>query len=198
MVASERGFEWSDKGIEAGTTEYQTTDVGKDKGSQSVTVQQTGGTATIAVIVIGATAYFKGNSKGLTLLSFGPSAANSEAGKWISVTESADQSVYQGVAGGLTSSSVATTMSMSGPVTELRKTKVMGQNVLGLKGTASPASGQQSGTTDTLYVAAGPTPLPVELVQDNPSVGNTYTFSHWGVAPRVSAPGRSVAYQTSW
>ena len=197
-VASQRGFQWSDKGIEEGTTEYETTYVGKDAGSQSVSIQQSAGTGTIAVTVIGSTAYFKGNSQGLTLLGFGSSAARGEAGKWVSVTAAANQNVYQSIAGGLTSSSVAANMSMTGPVSQLRKSKIAGQSVVGLKGNAAPASGQQSGTSDTLYISASGTPLPVELVQDNPSSGNTYMYSHWGVAPRVNAPRGAVPYQTSW
>lgn len=197
-VASQRGFWWSDKGVEEGTTAYETTEVGKTEGSQSLTAKQAGGSATLSLLVIGTTAYFEGNSKGLNLLGFSPGAQSSEAGKWISVTEAADPSVYQEMAGSLTSSSVASTLAMAGPVSELSSKKILGQSVIELKGTAAPTSGQQTGTTDTIYVAATGKPLPVEVIQDNASVGNTYTFSHWGAAPHVKAPKHAVAYQTSW
>jgi hypothetical protein len=197
-VASQQGLQWSDKGVENGTTEYLTTYVGTDVGSQSVTVQVSGGSGFITALVVGTTAYFDGNAKGLTLLGFSPAAQQSEAGKWISVTEPANASVYEEISGGLTCSSVSTNLGMSAPITELRESKVLGQNVIGLKGTASHTSATQTGTTDTLYVAASGTPLPVELVQANSSSANTFTYSHWGSAPRVSAPRGAVPYQDSW
>jgi hypothetical protein len=197
-VASQRGFKWTDKGIEVGTTEYETTYVGKNGGSQSVTIDQKAGTGLLSVVVMGTTAYLKANEDGLVNVGFSPTAAKSEAGKWISISDTSDQSVYVGIASGITTSTVAASLGMSAPVTELRESKVSGQSVLGLKGTAAPTAGAQTGTTDTLYVAARGTPLPVKFVQDNPSAGNTFIFSDWGRAPRVNVPSGAVAFQTTW
>jgi hypothetical protein len=195
-VASQRGFQWSYKGVEIGATEYETTYVGKDAGSQSVTIVKSTGKGSVSVIVVGAVAYLKANTLGLEEAGFEPSAAQAEAGKWISVTE-ATGSFYQSVAGGLTSASVSAELTMSAPVTE-RRSRVLRQNVIELKGTAAPAAQVDTGTVDSLYVAASGSPLPVELVQYVSGIGSTYIYSHWGQVPRVSAPRGAIAYEASW
>jgi hypothetical protein len=196
-VGSQRGFQWSYKGVEIGTTEYETTYVGKEAGSQSVTIVKSTGKGSVSVIVVGTTAYFKANTLGLDAVGFEPSAAQAEAGKWISVTEATETSFYQSVAGGITSASVSAELTMSAPVTELRS-RVLRQNVIELKGTAAPAAQVDTGTVDSLYVAASGSHLPVELVQSDSGVGSTYMYSHWGQVPRVSPPRGAVAYQASW
>lgn len=197
-VASQRGFQWSYKGIEEGTTEYETTYVGKDAGSQSVTVDQSAGTGLLSAVVVGPTAYLKANDRGLYLMGFTPSAAKAETGKWIAIAQSTFPNVYQNLARGLTSSSVALNLGMAAPVKQLPETKVLGQNVLVLEGIAAQTAPVQTGTKDTLYVSAGGASLPVELIQDNPALGSTFKFSHWGQVPHVSAPRGAVPYQASF
>ena len=88
---------------------------------------------------------------------------------------------FRDLSSDLTVSSVTTVLDLVGEMTFLPATTVRGQTVLGIQGIRLS---EEEKVTETIYVRATGTPLPVELSQTGQGVtGYTY-FGPWGQPPR--------------
>jgi hypothetical protein len=137
----------------------------------------------ISIVLIGGTAYFVGNTQGLTKY-FGLTSAlaTSMAGRWISVSPS--DSGYQSVTAGLSLSAALKEVRPTGSIKEGKRKTVNRQPSVSIAGTGSADS-----AATTLFIAAAGKPLPIEAVSTS-TIGETtsgeiVTFSRWGekVAP---------------
>ena len=144
----------------------------------------------ISIILTHGTAYFAGNSPGLTRY-FGISPANASAlsGRWIAV--SASDSGFKDVTAGLTIKSALKEASPLGSVMRGKRRRVDRRPTVSISGTGSANEPQT-----TLFVATSGKPLPVEAVSSTRSgekaSGEIITFSRWGETVHTPTPVDSI------
>jgi hypothetical protein len=148
----------------------------------------------ISIVLRNGTAYFAGNSQGLTKYFGLPKAVAAQlSGRWISISPT--DSGFQSVTAGLTLSAALKEVTPTGTVTRGKKKTVNRQPTLSVLGTGS-AGGPQT----TLFVAAHGTPLPVEAVSSTGSgstaSGEIVTFSRWGEKVTTPTPSNSIPVST--
>jgi hypothetical protein len=182
---------WSSTESGSGVTVAIISDVGQAAGSQIITWTQGADEGTLSVVLLKDTAYLIGDAAGLYVQGFTTAAATAQANKWISVKPSS--AAYASAAAGLTISSALDPLRMSGPVTVVRGTKVLGVTTRGFKGTSKAFAGQP-GTAEELYLRSGGSGLPVEAVQKD----TTTVFDKWGEPIRVTAPLGAIPIEASW
>jgi hypothetical protein len=164
-------------------------DAGVDSGVQQITYRKGGTTGHVTVIVTGDTAYIRGDA--FTLLNyigFKSSAALDYADRWVRFPHTDEN--YEVVAAGVTLSSAIDEIKLGGQLSNVPKTNVEGQQVLGVKATFASSSGT---TVDILYARAAGSPLPVQEVASRGSMRLNTTYSQWNesvvvVAPKSSTP----------
>jgi hypothetical protein len=146
-------------------------------------------------VLIDRTVYFNGNSGALSeALGFTTAAAKAEAGKWISATASAG-AVFQDLSSYLTVSSATAILDLVGEMTFLPATTLRGETVLGIQGIRLS---EEEKVTETIYVKATGTPLPVELSETQQgATGYTY-FGPWGQPPAAKAPQSALKLLKTW
>ena len=178
-------------------TQLTVGDAGTTSGRQAITI----GTSHFEVVVVGSTAYFRGDAVGTSAsLGLSASAARAFAGHWISLVsgDAPYQSVYAAVTAG---SAIADNITFT-PRTELSTSRVAGRRVIGLKGPLTPIDGQPARGTATLYVTAARPHLPVRYVEKG-TVGSgssrstlsfEISFSGWGTPVAVGAPSGAVPF----
>jgi hypothetical protein len=167
-----------------------TYDVGASEGRQTVV----GGTAGNAeLLVVPGHAYVKGDAAFLkNSFGFPASFASSYAGKWISFVPS--DPGYQQIVDGDTLSSALVESTPTGTLTLTPTRTVDGQTVEGVSG-GLPHDISQAGAKGSVvvYVSTNPPYLPVEVVTtgslDGQSGTTVVTFSRWGEAVAITAPG---------
>jgi hypothetical protein len=180
-------------------TQVTVGDAGPSSGRQVITI----GTSHFEVVVVGSTAYFKGDAVA-TSASLGLSAAlaRTYAGRWISLV-SGDQP-YQSVYAAVTASSAIADNITFTPRSELAAAKIGGTDVIGLRGGLTPIDGQAAKGIATLYVTAGRRHLPVRYVEKG-TVGSgpsratlnfQIAFSAWGNPVSVPAPTGVVPFSS--
>jgi hypothetical protein len=88
---------------------------------------------------------------------------------------------------------------MTGPFTLLPPTTVLGEKVVGIKGTTSKGL-RLPVDSEVLYVRANGTPLPVEAVEPAlPNIAGPGTFKYeWGKVPPARPPSSSIAFNPRW
>ena len=194
-ASGQRALDWRQTVSEGRDSYTQVTHAGRLDGTSSVTVRVGTSTLKLNWDLIGKTVYFNGNSGALTdALGFTTAAAKKEAGKWISVTASAG-AVFQDLSSYLTVSSATTILDLVGQMTFLPATTVRGETVLGIQGIRLS---EEEKVTETIYVKATGTPLPVELSQTGQgSTGYTY-FGPWGQPPAAKAPASALKLSKAW
>lgn len=154
----------------------------------------------IKILYVGGVGYVLGNAVGLAdFMGVSPAEAQREAGRWIAVRpgEELGQNTYDDIVDGITLSSVATEITVAGPLTETGPTTVSGQQVIVVTGGA-PASDQlPSSARVTLDVTAtGSRPL-LETTTAGSDYRSTISFSDWGESVSLTAPANAVAPPSS-
>ncbi len=194
-AAGQRAVDWTQTVTEGLESYTQTTHAGRLDGTSSITLRVGKTTLNLNWILIGKTVYFDGNSGALTdALGFTTVAAKAEAGKWISATASAG-TLFQDLSSYLTVSSATSILDLVGELTFLPATTVRGVTVLGIQGIRLS---EEEKVTETIYVKATGTPLPVELSQTQQgATGYTY-FGPWGQPPAAKAPPSALKLSKTW
>ncbi len=151
-------------------------DVGQGRGIQRITVTKHGHSGPATVLIVGGSAYIRGN--GFTMHNYFPfteAQAKQYAGTWISIPPSSG--AYSGVAADATLASFLSDLLPTRHLALVQAT-IAGQKAVGVKGNM-----RQGNVTlvETVYAPAGGTPLPFEEK----------------VAP-VGHPGTSLARMSKW
>ncbi len=187
---------WTGRTVFGGLTETITTNAGADKGGQSVTVVKGGSHGEITVDLVGDTAYVNGDSFALSnYMGFTTKAASDEANRWVAVPHSNPD--FSVAAAGLTVASTTSELELTGPITSLADSVVLGQKVVGLEGKSVPHAGQPESML-VLYVKAQGVPLPVEAKATYQGVTSMIVLGHWNERVVVKAPSGATPFQTSW
>ncbi len=178
------------------------TAAGTNRGWQTVKLTgQAQGTEALTVLLMGPTAYLKGNKAGLAnYMRFTAAAAGGEAGSWIGSTSASSSKVetyfYQSLAAGLTVKTAASEIQLVGKLSMGADTMVHGLRVHDIK--MFLTHGQQVAHGD-LYVRATGKPLPVyESVIASTGVHDEITTSNWGQEPTVNVPKKFVPVELGW
>jgi hypothetical protein len=161
-------------------------------GKQVITI---GGSQHAIVLLIDGVGYVQAD-QGALIGFFGVprSEAAAVAGRWLSFRpgDSLGSSSYDDVVAGITLSSVASELQLSGPDSVTGPLTVAGQSVLAIQSPV-PASQQLPSTArETLYVAAHGSRPVLEKLSGAGGVQNQLTFSHWGETVRLTAPADAL------
>jgi hypothetical protein len=178
-TTSEGAITFSDDATAAGGRQLISTSAGGD----------------VTILFIAGVGYVQANVAGLVgFMQVPQSQAQSEAGSWISIRpgEELGQNDYDDVVDGITLSSVATELTIAGPLTLTALTTVAGQQAIGVQGRA-PASMQLPSTARvTLYVATSDArPLRYQ-VSGVSGYTDQITFSDWGERLHLAAPPNAL------
>jgi hypothetical protein len=173
-------------------------DVSKTEGTQKIVANIGGQTGHVTVILVGGSAYFRGDAAGLHgFMQLSAPLASGYANQWISVTMG--EPGYAEIAAGLTTASALSQVEIAKPITLRGQTKKMGQQVLIVGGTESGmpnGSAKQVTIPVRLYVNASGPPLPVLFsatwVVGHSSQVQTVSFSHWREPVHVTVPASPV------
>jgi hypothetical protein len=162
-------------------------DIAADRGIQRVTFSNGGRTGHVTMLVVGSTAYIRGDAFTLHgYMAFPPSLASRYAGRWILIPHTSP--LYGPVAIDVTFGSFVRDAMPQGHLTIVAGT-VGGRKVRGLHGTA------REGGTLTLYVPTSGSLLPLEgkeTVRAPIAASSRLTMSRWNEPVRVSAPAHAV------
>jgi hypothetical protein len=182
------------KATEQGISLEVVGDTGKASGSQVLEVQNGSITEELSVLLLGKTAYLRGNVAALEKV-VGLTAAQSSTykDKWLSFPTSNHS--FSELVSGLLDSQVASELEMTGPYT-FGGTKMIGGHLTqAIEGTAATSSGSK--VPIVLYVESSGTPRPVEEVTNPDAKGSdiqgTVTFSNWGEVTHPVAPATSIS-----
>jgi hypothetical protein len=192
-AAGAQNVHYVSKATEQGITLEVVGDTGKTSGSQVLEVQNGSTIEELAVVLIGATGYLRGNVAALEkVLGLTTSQSNTYANKWLSFPTS--NTSLDELVSGLRDSEVASELEMTGPYTFGATKMIAGHVTQAIKGTAATSSGTK--VPIVLYVDSTGTPRPVQEIT-NPSakssaIKGTVTFSNWGETTHPKAPTKSV------
>jgi hypothetical protein len=199
-AAGEAGVDWVGTSRVSGTSVTLTTKAGRHDGLQTITFRIGAKEGQVSIILVRTTVYIQGNVFGLEqYLGFSTSAAEKEAGHWLSIAEpdATLVTIFETVAAGLTVGTTVSELAMSGPMTETATKTVAGQHVVGIRGTTLPDSEAPS-TPQVLYVKSTGEHLPVEAVQVLKSETSSEVLGPWGQAPQAHVPAGAVPFQVGW
>jgi len=163
-------------------------DVGATRGIQRISYRHGAKTGHITVIVSSNTAYIRGDA--FTLIQFTgfkPAPSAKYAGVWIRIPRT-DRD-YSTVAAGVTLSSAIAELKPLGRLTSIPATRVEGQRVVGVRGTASTPRGT---AVETLYARAAGSHLPVREVASRADARFSVILSNWNEPVRVVVPRKAV------
>jgi len=157
-------------------------------------------------VLANGTAYLKGDAGAWSLelgITGGPGLT--DASHWVAVSSKCTSGtedecrLFQRLTRGLTVQTAMAPAAMTGPFTLVPPTTVLGQHVVGIKGTTAKTL-RSPVDSEVLYVRATGTPLPVEAVE--PALANLAgagTFKYqWGEVPRARPPSSSIAFNPDW
>ena len=196
----EAGVDWVGTTHTSNVAVTLTTKAGKHDGLQSINFHVGTKDGQISIILVGTTVYIRGNAFGLQqYMGFSATAAQKEAGRWVSVAEpdATLVTIYEAVAAGLTVSSTVSELAMTGPLTQTAVKTVAGQHVIGIRGTTLVNSEAPS-TPQVLYLKSTGEHLPVEAVQNYKDEASSELLGPWGRAPSAQAPTGAVPLQVGW
>lgn len=172
-------------------------DAGQSGGSQAITFDSNYGAEQFALLLVGTTAYFKGNVPAIEdQLGVSAASATSVEGKWVSVVRG--NGPYTVLQPGITAGSQATLTLPLTPESSARVTDAGGVTATRISGIV-PATNNLPAGTGSLDIAPR-TDLPI-IFTSTISGGTvvltfTTTFSAWGTAPSVSAPTGAIAWSS--
>ena len=168
-------------------------DVGSGRGIQRITVKSGGHSGPATVLIVGGSAYIRGNA--FTLHNYFPfTAAQAQhyAGQWISIPSTSG--AYAVVAADATFASLVGDLLPSQHLAVVRAT-IAGRKSLGLRGSLKQAGLQ---LTETVYAPATGTPLPFEEKAAAAGVRGTSltSMSRWNESVNVTVPANAVPIST--
>lgn len=169
-------------------------DVAQGRGIQRTTVTKHGHTGPATVLVIGRTAYIRGNA--FTLHNYFPltqAQASRYAGKWISIPSTSG--AYAPVAADATFGSFVSDLLPSKNLSLVRAT-IAGKKSVGVRGTV-----RQGGVSliETVYAPATGTPLPFRetaTFAGHHAGTNLSTIGRWNEPVHLAAPAHAVPIAT--
>jgi hypothetical protein len=174
-------------------------DAGASSGRQAITISGD----TFDVVVVGTTAYLRGDASAMVAsLGIPAAVAEAHAGQWISLVPG--DAPYQSVEVAVTTASALDQNVTFNAGRESGTVKVDGQTTTAVQGSMSAVDGQPAHGTATLYVRTGPHPLPVRYVERG-TVGKgssasqlnfAITFSSWGEDTGVTAPTGATPFSS--
>ncbi len=192
-AAGAQSVHFVSKAVESGVVLEVVGDTGVSSGSQVLVIESSSTIESVEVVLIGDTAYVRGNTTALEMI-LGLSAAQAKTNldTWLSFP--ATDTARAALIGGLRNSEVAKELAMSGPYTMGRKKKINGVNTIGINGTTPTSSG--GSIPIVLYVETGKVPRPIEEIT-NPkkkttTIQEVVQFSHWGEKNHTKAPSHSI------
>lgn len=162
-------------------------------GRQVITIDKVGHAT---ILLIGGVDYVQANAlalEGFFLLS--PDLAEQVAGRWIELRagEKLGESTYDDVTAGITLSSVASELTLSGTLTAAKPTTIDGQPVDGVQAPAPASDKLPAGARNVLYVTDNSLHRPVVLeVQGGGDYTNEMSFSQWGEQVSLTAPTTTI------
>jgi hypothetical protein len=192
-AGSKHSLHYVSSGTSSGHTIRMVADVGRGRGIQRITFTSRGKSGPAAVLVVGRSAYIRGND--FTMRSFfGFTQAQSAqyAGKWISIP--ATSSAYSAVAADATFASFLSDLLPRRHLAVVRAT-VAGKKSVGLRGTVVQLGGK---LVETVYAPAHGTPLPFEtkaVAPGHPGT-NVARMSRWNEPLHLTAPAHAVPIST--
>lgn len=173
-------------------TEVFSDDATANGGRQEITVD---GTGHATILLIDGTDYVQADAQTLQGFFQVPVApAERAAGQWISLRpgETLGTSAYDDVTAGITLSSVATELQLTGKLSKTPATTVAGLPVIGVQAPLPAGAGLPKAKL-VLYVTDNSALRPVryELVGGG-STQNTISFSRWGERLSLAAPAHAI------
>jgi hypothetical protein len=163
-------------------------DAAIDRGTQRITYRKGVHAGHVTVVVAANTAYVRGDAFTLTnYMGFPAAAAAAYAGRWLSLAHTAPD--FKTVAAAVRLGSAIDQLKMPQPFTSTGAANVQGIPVAGIESQFS-RGGQR--ITETLYVRATGSPLPVEQNARGATIQMKITLSDWNEPVEVSAPTHAV------
>ncbi len=175
-----------------GMKETLVADAGAKSGQQEVIIHQGKTLGHVIGRLAGGSVYLKGDTAGLTsYLGMSASSAPKYANKWIVFPPSSKS--FSQISGEFTLHGAVTDISLGDPLSLGGSSTVDQTPALVVKGTTSSG---QTGSPAQLYVARGPTHLPVRFVVRDPSAKSKdygqLDFSRWGEKISVPVPAKAI------
>jgi hypothetical protein len=194
-AAAARTFHYVSTSTTAGVTQTTVGDAAPDRGQQTITI----GDHTFSVVVVGTTAYFKGDAATMQAeLGLDQVVAQAHAGQWISLAPADNpyQSVYAAVT---TKSALDDTITIAGR-SVLADATIGTTTVTPVRGLLTPVDQTPVTGTARLDVRSGRPHLPVRFSGAGSANGQqtslSVTFDKWGERVDVSAPVGAIAYSS--
>jgi hypothetical protein len=192
--------------LEAGRTvhiDISTQDTSNDITSYSDDATATGGQQVITIdgtqhatiLFIDNTGYLKADAAALAGFIGAPADQVPElAGKWLSFSpgDTLGTTTYASLVTGITLSSVASEIKLSGPDTVTGPETVNGQSVLAISSPIPASQKLPSSARMILYVTAGGSRPVTEKLSGVTGTENQYSFSHWGKSLHLTAPADAL------
>jgi hypothetical protein len=180
-------------GVVPGYRLRMVSDVGRGRGIQRITVTKHGQTGPATVLIVGRSAYIRGNVFTLHgYFGFTPAQAKRYAGRWISIPRSS--AAYAAVAADATLASYLSDL-LPNKHLAVVQTTVAGKKAVGVRGNVQ--QGKLS-LVETVYAPVGGTPLPFE--ERAAPVGHPGTsvtrMSKWNEPLNLAAPANAVPIST--
>jgi hypothetical protein len=168
-------------------------DVGRGRGIQRITFTSGGHSGPATILVVGRSAYIRGNAFTLHgYFAFTQAQAAQYAGKWISIPSTSP--LYSDVAADATFATFLADLAPRSHLSVVRAT-IAGRRSLGIQGTVQEGA---LGLLETAYAPARGTPLPFEekaVAPGHPGTSLT-RMSRWNEPVHVSAPAGAVPIAT--
>jgi hypothetical protein len=155
-------------------------DAALSQGRQVITFRKSGHTGQGTELVINNVIYLKADAVVLANFTHIPATM---ANKWLALRPGARD--YESLADAIRLKSVMSKLRMSAPLSLVAGRTVGRTHTIGIRST-DPQGGFK--TTETLYVRATGTPLPVETIYVQGSATNTIIFSRWKEQVRLHIP----------
>jgi hypothetical protein len=174
-----------------GTTSYSD-DATAAGGQQIITID---GVQHATILFIDNIGYLKANASALVGFIGVPAAqAPTLAGKWLSFSpgDTLGTTTYSSLVAGITLSSVASEIGLSGPDTVAGPETVNGQSVLAITSPVPASQKLPSSARITLYVTASGSRPVTEKLSGAGGQENEFSFSHWGESLHLTVPSDAL------
>jgi hypothetical protein len=161
-------------------------------GQQVITID---GTQHATILFIDNTGYLKADAAALAGFIGAPAAQVAElAGKWLSFSpgDTLGTTTYASLVAGITLSSVASEIKLSGPDTVTGPETVNGQSVLAISSPIPASQKLPSSARMILYVTASGSRPVKEKLSGVSGTENQYSFSDWGESLHLTAPADAL------
>ncbi len=194
---AQHSVQWASSASLNGETGTIKTNAGRTSGIQFITVTKSGSTGHVTIELMKNTGYLKGDSFALQVyMGFKPSDAKKEANRWLSLAPS--NMDFSAVTAGLTMTSTASELEMTGPFTATPRSIVLGEHVIGVKGMSKPQPGGVPAFKSVVYMRAAGLPLPVEDTQLYEGHTSITTYRNWNESVVLQKPTGAVPLLVSW